>query len=53
MKKKDFNPTPENAKEYADIIVDTAKNVSNKNLDYSPASLIDVDEIIEGFRKDG
>jgi hypothetical protein len=51
--KKIDSPTPENAKEYADLIVKIAKKNSNVDLDYSPSSLIDVDEIIEGFRQDG
>jgi len=53
MTKKVDAPTPVNAKDYAEIIVESAKKISKIDLDYSPASLIDVDEIIEGFRKEG
>lgn len=48
-----FAPTPENAPRHAALCVEGAKAVSGVDLDYSPASLHLVDEIIEGFRRDG
>jgi hypothetical protein len=46
-------PTAENAHLHADFIVKVAKNLSGANLDYSPESLEQVDEIVEGFRQEG
>ena len=46
-------PTPENAHIYADFIVQQAAEISRVHLDYSPDSLTQVDEIIEGFRQEG
>lgn len=48
-----YTPTPEYAPKFAGDIVEAARNVSKVELDYSPESLKLVDEIIEGFRKDG
>ncbi len=48
-----YPPTPQNAGALADLIVHAAREVSQVNLDYSPASLREVDQIIEGFRQDG
>ncbi|MDX9864246.1 MAG: hypothetical protein RBT34_05505 [Anaerolineaceae bacterium] len=48
-----YQPTPENAPKLASLIVQSALDVSNVVLDYSPRSLKDVDEVIEGFRQEG
>jgi hypothetical protein len=47
-----YPPIPENASKFAAIIVDTSRNISKVELDYTPESLKKVDEIIEGFRKE-
>ena len=49
----DGPPTAENAHLHADFIVKAAKEISGADLDYSPESLEQVDEIIEGFRQEG
>jgi hypothetical protein len=46
-------PTAENAHIYADFIAQQALKVSKVKLDYSPKSLEKVDDIIEGFRREG
>jgi hypothetical protein len=46
-------PTPNNAKQYAELIVNLAKEKSHVDLDYSPSSLHDVESIIDEFRKEG
>jgi hypothetical protein len=46
-------PTAENAHLHADFIAKSAKDISGADLDYSPESLEQVDEIIEGFRQEG
>ena len=46
-------PTPENAPIFADTIVKRASEVSKVKLDFSPASLRIVDDIIESFRREG
>jgi len=48
-----FPPESAYAPQLAATVVATAKRVSNVDLDYSITSLRDVDDIIEGFRKDG
>ena len=48
-----YKPTPKNAPKFADDIVEAAVEISGVDLDYSVASLRDVDDIIEGFRQDG
>ncbi len=48
-----YPPTPEYAPKFAQGIVEAARNVSKVELDYSPESLKLVDEIIEGFRREG
>ena len=46
-------PTPEYAPQLAELAVNAARTYSQIELDYTPASLASVDQIIEGFRKDG
>jgi len=48
-----FPPTPEYAEQHAEIMVQAAKEISGAELDFSPASLNAVDEIIEQMRQDG
>ena len=48
-----YEPTPKNAPKFADDIVESAAEISRVDLDFSVASLKDVDKIIEGFREDG
>jgi hypothetical protein len=48
-----FPPIPENAPKIAEVIVETARDISQVELDYSVESLKAVDDIIEGFRADG
>jgi hypothetical protein len=48
-----YSPTPEHAAALADLVVPVARDVSKATLDYSPASLKEVDRIIENFRRDG
>jgi hypothetical protein len=45
--------TSNDAEEYAETIVQAAQQVDGVALDYSAASLEDVDRIIEGFRQEG
>ena len=46
-------PTAENAPVFADVVAKQASETSKVKLDYSPASLRIVDDIIEGFRREG
>ena len=46
-------PSPTNARQLAELAVTTTRNVANIQLDYSPASLKQVDELICGFRAQG
>ena len=48
-----FAPDAEHAAQHAALIVDSAKEISGVELDYSPASLEGVDRILESFRQDG
>ena len=48
-----YDIVPANAPSFAADIVQDAKNISGAALDYSVESLVKVDEIIEGFRKEG
>jgi hypothetical protein len=47
-----FPPSPEHAKQHAELVVEIAREVSQAHLDFSPASLAEVDRIVEGFRAD-
>ncbi len=51
--KLQFPPTPEHAARHAELMVPAAKKVSGVVLDYSPDSLLAVDEIIGQFHRDG
>lgn len=46
-------PDPEHAAELAQRAVDAARNVSGIVLDYTPGSLLLVDEVLDGFREPG
>lgn len=48
-----YEPVPENAAKFAQDIVQAAKEVSGARLDYSPASLAIVEEILAKFERDG
>ncbi len=48
-----YKPTPKNAPKFASDIIAAAAGISGVELDYSVASLKDVDDIIEGMRQDG
>ncbi len=48
-----YEPIPGNAPRFAEDIVRATKDLSGVNLDYTPASLAIVDEIIQGFVQDG
>jgi uncharacterized protein DUF6278 len=48
-----FPPTPEFAAKHAELMVRTAKEISGVDLDFTPGSLVAVDEIVEQFRQDG
>lgn len=48
-----YPPTPENAPKFAADIVGAAADISGVVLDYSADGLKDVDDIIEGMRRDG
>ena len=45
-------PIPENAQAYADMALSAVKNIERVDLDYSPASLEIVDEILGRFHRD-
>ena len=47
-----YPPTVENAPRFAADIAASAQQISGVQLDYSVASLKEVDDILEGFRKD-
>jgi Family of unknown function (DUF6278) len=47
------SPSPANARQLADLAVNTTRNVAGIELDFSPASLERVDELISGFRDEG
>jgi hypothetical protein len=49
----EFPPTPENGPIHAGLAVNAAWEVSRVDLDYSVASLQDVDAILERFHQDG
>jgi hypothetical protein len=46
-------PSPANARQLADVAVNVTRNVAGIELDFSPASLQRVDELITGFRAEG
>lgn len=46
-------PDPERAAELAQRVVDSARKISGVVLDYNPASLRDVDGILDGFGEPG
>ncbi len=48
-----FPPTPENAGRLAQLVMPAAKQISGVDLDYSPNSLHVVDQIVDGFHRDG
>lgn len=48
-----YEPVPEHAPAFAADIVDSSREVAGVRLDYTPDSLVAVDEILEGFRADG
>ena len=48
-----FPPTVDFAVKHAELVVESARKVSGVVLDFSPANLARVDEIIEGLRRDG
>ena len=48
-----YPPTVENAPKFAADIVGSAAEISGVDLDYSPASLKAVNDIVEGMRQDG
>ncbi len=48
-----FPPDAAHAAEHAAGTVDAAKQIDGVELDYSPASLEDVDRIVENMRQDG
>jgi hypothetical protein len=48
-----YEPVPENAPAFAADIAESARKIDGSNLDYAPASLALVDDIIEGFRGEG
>ncbi|MEW5990739.1 MAG: hypothetical protein AB1736_05250 [Chloroflexota bacterium] len=48
-----YEPSPENLAEFAVDVVASAEGISGVKLDYTPASLALVDDIIEGFRSEG
>jgi hypothetical protein len=48
-----YDIIPANAPSFAADIVQSAKNISGVELDYSVGSLLKVDEILEDFRKQG
>ncbi len=48
-----FPPTPEGAPQHAEAAVETTRNAPLLNLDYSPESLSQIDQIIDAIRADG
>ena len=46
-------PIPTNAHRFAEDMVTQAKARGDMSLDYSPASLVVIDEIVESFREEG
>lgn len=48
-----YDITPENAPRFAADVVETVEDLDGIKLDYSVASLRELDGIIEGFRSDG
>ena len=46
-------PSPLNARQLAELAVNITRNVVGIELDFSPASLKHVDELISDFRKEG
>ncbi|MFL5240734.1 MAG: DUF6278 family protein [Gemmataceae bacterium] len=48
-----YPTTPENAPMFAADIIGAAAEISGVKLDYSIASLKDLDDIVEGMRQDG
>lgn len=46
-------PTAEHAAQLAQRAVDAERNISGVELDYSPASLVRVDEVLDSFREPG
>lgn len=49
----EYPATPEGAPQHAQMAVEAAQNISQLNLDYSPESLAQVDQIIDSLRADG
>jgi hypothetical protein len=48
-----YEPSTANAPQFARDIVASTKRITGTELDYSPASLMEVDRILESFRKEG
>jgi hypothetical protein len=48
-----FPLEPKYAARHAELVVTAADDVGELSLDYSPASLEEVDAVVEGFRQDG
>jgi len=48
-----YPPTPENAAQHAEQMVQASKEISGVDLDFSPKSLEAVDKIIEELRREG
>lgn len=48
-----YPPTPEYAAKHAEVAVDAVKRIEGVTLDYSPASLGEIDKIIQDFHKQG
>ena len=48
-----FPLEPEHAGQHAELVVTAAAEIGDLHLDYSPASLEEVDAVVEGFRHDG
>ena len=49
----EYPPTPEGAPQHAALAVESTRNSSLLNLDYSPQSLSQIDQIIDALRADG
>jgi hypothetical protein len=48
-----YPATPQNAREHAALAVETAREEFEVELDYSPASVAQVDDQVESFREEG
>jgi hypothetical protein len=47
------SPSPDNAREFADLAVTVTRDVAGIELDFSPSSLQHVDQLISGIRAEG